>query len=181
MQLIAPDQAPRITLADASGKPVEIGAPGRRTLLCFFRDTRCPFCNFRIYELTNEFEHFRKLGLEVVALFAASPEDVRDFVAKRPRPFAVLADGDGQAYQRYGVDRKSFWRKLKGIVMRLPTALRGIAMVGLLPALRSNTLMPADFLLDENGKIIETWYGSDAGDRIPMQRIRQFAAAGASR
>jgi len=178
VKLLAPNQAPRIVLDDAAGKPVEIGAPGRRTLLCFFRDTRCPFCNFRVYELTHRFEQFRKFNLDVIALFAATPEDVRQFVAQRPRPFPVIADGNGDAYQRYGVDRVSFWGKLKGIVMRLPTALRGIGMVGLIPALRSNNLMPADFLIDETGKIVETWYGSDAGDRIPMERIELFAARG---
>lgn len=137
MKLFAPNQAPRITLDDASGRPVEIGAPGRRTLLCFFRDTRCPFCNFRVYELTHRFEQLQKSGIDVIALFSATPEDVRTFVAQRPRPFPVIADGNGQAYRQYGVDRMSFFGKLKGIVMRLLTALRGIAMVGLIPALCS--------------------------------------------
>ena len=33
-------------------------------------------------------------------------------------------------------------------------------------------------LAGETGKIVETWYGSDAGDRIPMERIELFAARG---
>jgi hypothetical protein len=38
--------------------------------------------------------------------------------------------------------------------------------------------MPADFLIDEEGRIVEAYYGSDAGDRIPMERIELFLARG---
>ena len=38
--------------------------------------------------------------------------------------------------------------------------------------------MPADFLIDEHGRIIEAYYGSDAGDRIPFERIELFLARG---
>lgn len=37
------------------------------------------------------------------------------------------------------------------------------------------TVMPADFLIDENGVIQTAYYGKDAGDHLPFSRIKAFA------
>jgi hypothetical protein len=46
-------------------------------------------------------------------------------------------------------------------------------LVGL-AGLNTSNLMPADFLINEHGRIIEAYYGRDAGDRIPLERVEQF-------
>lgn len=175
MKLLAPSPAPALDLVDIYGKPIAIGS-GRRTLLCFFRDAACPFCNFRVYELTHHHQALAALGLDIVAVFGSSRADVLHFVARHPRPFRVAADPVGASHALYGIER-SLWRKLKAIVTRVPTLLRGLRIVGL-AGLNTNNLMPADFLIDERGRIVETWYGSDAGDRIPMERVELFLARG---
>lgn len=175
MRLTAPSPAPALEFRDIYGEPVRIGR-GRRTLLCFFRDAACPFCNYRIYELTQQHKGLLALGLDVVAVFASSEADVKRFVARHPRPFTVVADPGATAHLRYGVER-SLLRKLKAIVTRVPTLLKGLSIVGW-AGLNTNNLMPADFLIDEEGRIVETYYGSDAGDRIPFERVELFLARG---
>ncbi|HKZ09292.1 MAG TPA: peroxiredoxin-like family protein [Rhodanobacteraceae bacterium] len=177
MRLKSPVVAPSLALKDVHGKPVAIGgASSRRTLLCFFRDAACPFCNFRIYELTRHHASLAALGLDVIAVFASTPEEVRRFVARKPRPFVVVADPTSSAHEAYGIER-SFWRKWKGVVSRIPTLLKGLRIVGL-AGLNTSNLMPADFLIDEDGHIVEAYYGSDAGDRIPFERVELFLAKG---
>ena len=175
MRLSAPSPAPALEFRDIYGEPVHIGQ-GRRTLLCFFRDAACPFCNYRIYELTQQHKGLLALGLDIVAVFASSEADVKRFVARHPRPFTVVADPTATAHLRYGVER-SFMRKLKAIVTRVPTLIKGLSIVGW-AGLNTNNLMPADFLIDEEGRIVETYYGSDAGDRIPFERVELFLARG---
>jgi hypothetical protein len=58
-------------------------------------------------------------------------------------------------------------------VTRVPTLLKGMRLVGL-AGLNTGNLMPADFLIDERGCILDAYYGSDAGDRIPMERIERL-------
>ena len=176
MRLTAPIKAPQLKLTDIEGKPVTIGAGQRRTLLCFFRDAACPFCNFRIYELTHNHPSLSALGLDIVAVFTSTPEAVQRFVARKPRPFSVVADATSHAHETYGIER-SFWRKLKGIVTRVPTLLKGLRIVGL-AGLNTTNLMPADFLIDEYGNLVEAYYGGDAGDRIPFDRVELFLARG---
>ena len=107
-------------------------------------------------------------------MFSASQADVLRFAGHRPRPFPLAADPTSKAHEVYGIER-SLWRKLKAIVTRVPTLLRGLRLVGL-AGLSTSNLMPADFLIDERGRIVEAYYGIDAGDRLPMERIRQILA-----
>jgi peroxiredoxin len=172
VRLFAPAQAPALDLVDIHGKPIAIGGNGRLTLLSFFRDAACPFCNFRIYELTNRHAGLAARGLDIVAVFSASQADVLRFAGHRPRPFPLAADPTSRAHEVYGIER-SLWRKLKAIATRVPTLLKGMRLVGL-AGLNTGNLMPADFLIDERGCILDAYYGSDAGDRIPMERIERL-------
>lgn len=176
MRLHVPSPAPALKLRDIHGRPIFIGNTGRRTLLSFFRDPACPFCNFRIYELTQHHQNLSALGLDIVAVFNSTQLQVMRFVAKQRRPFRIAADPGSQAYGLYGIER-SFWGKLKGILTRIPTLLKGLRIVGV-AGLKTGNLMPADFLIDERGQIVEAYYGSDAGDRIPIERIELFLARG---
>jgi len=176
MRLTTAEKAPLLHLIDIYGQRVMVGGPGRRTLLCFFRDAACPFCNFRIYELTNQHQALAALGMDIVAVFTSTPDAVRRFVARQPRPFRVVADPTSRAHEAYRIER-SFWGKLKGIVTRVPTLIRGLRIVGL-AGLNTTNLMPADFLIDERGHIVEAYYGRDAGDRIPFERVELFLARG---
>src|SRR5262249_49414299 len=113
---------------------------------------------------------------DIVAVFTSTPDAVRRFVVRRRRPFRVVADPSSRAHQVYGIER-SFWRKLKGIFTRVPTLIRGLRIVGL-AGLNTSHLMPADFMIDEQGNLVEAHYGSDAGDRIPFERVELFLARG---
>jgi peroxiredoxin len=179
MRLTAPSKAPWLLVADIYGQRVGLNGPGgtgKRTLLCFFRDSACPFCNYRIYELTQHYSALSALGLEVIAVFTSTPDAVRRFVARQRRPFRIIADPTSRLHGLYGVEQ-SFWRKLKGIVTRVPTLIKGLRIVGL-AGLNTTNLMPADFLIDEHGNIVESYYGADAGDRIPFERVELFLARG---
>ena len=167
-----------IVLVDIHGKPVQVGN-GRRLLLSLFREATCPFCNFRVYDLTNNYPGLSEMGLDIVAVFRSGREDVLKFIARRPRPFRLVADPDGRAHEAFAV-KASTTGTLKAMMLRLPALLRGLGMVGM-RGMATGNAMPADFLIDERGSIVEAYYGRDAGDHIPMQRVAQFAAAAAMR
>ena len=172
VRLFVPEIAPTLDLVDIHGRPITLHRAGRLTLLSFFRDAACPFCNFRIYELTGRHAELAARGLDIVAVFSASQAEVLRFAGQRPRPFPLAADPTSDAHRIYGVER-SLWRKLKAIVTRVPTLLKGLRLVGL-AGLNTGNLMPADFLIDQNGRIVKAYYGSDAGDRIPLEQIERL-------
>ena len=179
MRLTRNATAPRLELFDMHGGPVHLGQPsGRRTLVCFFRDAACPFCNFRIYELTLHHQALSDKGLDIIAVFTSDVAALKRFVARTPRPFAVIADPSSSAHTAYRIE-SSLAGKLKAITTRVSVLLRGLRMVGL-AGLNTTNLLPADFLIDERGNITEAWYGNDAGDRIPFARVHAFLEAPAA-
>jgi peroxiredoxin Q/BCP len=111
-------------------------------------------------------------------VFKSDREDVLKFIAQRPRPFRMVADPDGDAHQILAVN-SSMLGKIKAMMVRMPALIRRMAMVGMRGMLTGN-LMPADFLINEQGTIFETYYDKDAGDHIPMERIELFAAHGST-
>lgn len=179
-----PIAAPAVRLVDGSGRPVEV-LTGRRTLLAFFRDTACPFCNFRIFELTQRHRDLSAAGLEIIAVFSATPDEVARFVRQRPRPFRVVADPTNLAYQAYGI-RRSFAGKLRAVSGRTREWLARMRAAGWRRTLRglgglgTSNILPADFLIDECGCIRDVHHGQDAGDHIPFERIEHFLARPAS-
>ena len=178
MRLTAHTSAPECVLFDICGQRVQLGgATGRPALVSFFRDAACPFCNFRIYELTQHHDALSKQGLDVVAVFTSDLAAVKRFIARTPRPFAVIADPSGNAHHAYRIEQ-SPRGKPKAIQTRIPTLLRGLRFVGL-HGLATTNLMPADFLVDGQGNIVEAWYGGDAGDHIPLARVHAWLAPGA--
>ncbi|KRG84349.1 hypothetical protein ABB34_09505 [Stenotrophomonas daejeonensis] len=185
MKLSAPTTAPALMLTDAGGQPVAL-QPGKRMLLAFFRDTRCPFCNLRIFELTQRHRELSAAGLEITAIFASTPDEVAHFVRQRPRPFHVVADPDDLAFRAYGIQH-SFTGKLHAVFFRTRQWLAGMRIAGWrrtlrgLGGLNTGNVLPADFLIDESGCIRDVYYGEDAGDHIPFERIERFLARPAPR
>ena len=175
MTILAPAKTPPISLVDIDGQPIQIGN-GRRLLLSLFREATCPFCNFRVYDLTNNYPGLSNLGLDIAVVFKSEREDVLKFIANRPRPFRMIADPEGIAHEAFAVNT-SMWGKLKAMLFRMPALFGGMGMTGM-QGMATGNLMPADFLIDESGTVVETYYGEDAGDHIPMERIELFAARG---
>lgn len=175
MKLQAPTQPPAIPLIDINGQVVQLGN-GRKLLLSLFREATCPFCNFRVFDLTNNYPNLTNLGVDIVAVFKSDEEDVRKFIASRPRPFRMVADPEGVAHQAFAM-RTSMWGKLKAMMLHPLAMMKGMEMVGM-RGMATGNLMPADFLIDENGIVVETYYGEEAGDHIPMERIELFAVRG---
>ena len=159
MKLFAPASAPALDLVDIYGQAIPIGGTGRRTLLSFFRDAACPFCNFRIYELTHHHASLSALGLDIVAVFGSGQAEVLHFVARHPRPFRVAADPVGASHLRYGIER-SFWRKLKAA--RMPFG--GVVV----------NRVHHDFLGDEDVDVVADSLSGELGDKLAARVADNF-------
>ena len=175
MRLISPCQATDFYAYDSSGIRFRLSDyNGRPIILSFFRDAACPFCNMRVFEYTQKYKEWAELGIEVVAVFSSSAAEVNEFIAKRPRPFKSIGDPQLTLYDLYGIEvsRSGFY---KGLLTKIPRIIAGLLKGAKIDKSNPNPLLiPADFLIGPNGKIVDLWYGRDAGDNIPMQRIERF-------
>lgn len=163
---------PELSLTDIHGKPLH--APtGRKLLVSLFREASCPFCNIRVYELTQHHRKLKSLNLDIVAVFQSSESDVKRFIARQPRPFRSVADPGGKMHKQLG-GQSSLMGKMKAMMLRAPGMMRGLSMVGL-AGMKSGNAMPVDIMVDEFGRVVTAYYGRDAGDHIPVSQILAFA------
>lgn len=176
MRLLPPDPAETFETVDIYGEPIRLADfAGKKVILCFFRDAACPFCTFRVYEMTHRYRNWQAKGVEVIAVFSSTAEGVRDHVAQFPCPFRMIADPDLSLYNRYRVE-KSASAMGKALLFQFPAIARGVLKGGRPRPNRHVTLVPADFLIDEQGTIRDSWYGRNTSDHIPLERVDAFIA-----
>lgn len=175
MRLQAGMAAPDFTLTDTHGQEVSLSAlRGRRVMLSFYRYASCPFCNLRIHELSKRAEGYQQQGLELIAVFQSPSEKILQYAGKQRPPFPIIPDPRRLLYRRYGVER-SWLGLLRAFASRLPEVVKAIAS-GFRPGSVEGELhrVPADFIVDEEGRLLVTFYGKDIGDHLPLEALENY-------
>ncbi len=147
---------------------------GRPYMLAFFRFASCPFCNMRVHELVQRFDEFGD-QFTIVAVFDSPLDNLTKHTEGQHAPFPILADENNDYYRAYGVEH-SVVGMFKGMILRMPTLLKGMAK-GYIPTTikGSMTTMPAEFLVDREGIIQRAYYAKDEGDHMPFEDLKAFS------
>jgi len=175
MQLKTQTQAPLFSKKDFLGNAINLtDYKGKKVLLTFFRVATCPFCNMRVQELIKNYHELAKLNVEVVAFFASTKEEIEQYAGKQKPPFAMIPDAPMEIYKQYNIE-SSAAGMLK--VMLKPLKMMQMMTSGFfnMKSMKAQPIIPADFLIDENQTIIETYYGNDFSDHIPLKNVLQWA------
>lgn len=139
-------------------------------MISFFRFATCPLCNMRIHQLIKHYDDFGK-DFEILAIFESPLEHLKKYTAPHQAPFPILADEHGKYYQQYRIT-KSYFGVIKGMFTRWSTLWTGMRKFTIpFPIKGSLWRMPADFIVDKNGMIIRSYYGTDEGDHMPIKDI----------
>jgi len=146
---------------------------GKAIILSFFRNTSCPFCLQRVFELSVYHKRWRDKGVEVIAIFSSSGESGVRLRKKANVQYRVVIDSELVIYNKYSVE-ESFSGFVKALAFKFPKGIKGLSKGGKIEKNAHGTLLPADFLIDASGTVIESWYGADAADNIPMDNLVQF-------
>jgi peroxiredoxin Q/BCP len=142
------EAAPDFNLPDQQGKPVKLSAfRGRRVLVYFYPKADTPGCTRQACSIRDARAELADLGLKVLGLSPDAPERQQKFDAKYGLDFPLLADTDHRVAQAYGVwgEKKLYGKTTQGIIR-------------------------SSFLIDEQGKIIQAWYGVKPEDTVPQTR-----------
>lgn len=165
--------APWFKMRSFQGDDINLDAyRGRYVLLSFYRYASCPFCNLRVHESIQKNDYFRSLGLEMIAVFQSPDDKLAEYVGKQPLNYPIIGDPDLQLYRLYCVET-SWIGLIKAFLMRPHQALKSIFLRGFFPGSIENEIqrLPADFLINPQGKIEIAYYGKDIGDHIAYETI----------
>lgn len=173
MRIQAGQYAPDFTATVFARAPLTLSSlRGQKVWLAFFRYAGCPLCNLRVHQMIQRHDAWQQRGLAIVTVFQAPEQEVAANVGEQDAPFPIVCDPDEQLYALYGLEAS-----LAGFLSpkNVPLALEALkAGYGPGTVHGTRTRLPADFLIDETGKVVETFYAGHIGEHIPFERIDAF-------
>lgn len=174
--LILGDRVPDFIVEDIDGNSIQLSNyVGKKTLLVFFRFASCPLCTVRFVQLVQNYPEYKAKGLNIIAVFESSPEYIRRYITnKRNVPFPIVANLEGELYKLYNV-KKSVTGMFLGM-FRIFKMFKGLRASGFAMGKPDGSIIrvPADFLIGPLLTVKESYYGSDIGDHIGLNKISAF-------
>lgn len=165
--------APDFTATVYAREPLTLSAlRGQKVWLAFFRYAGCPLCNLRVHQMIQRHDAWERQGLKIVAVFQAPVDEVAANVGEQNAPFPIVCDPDETLYRLYGLEASLAGYLSPKNLPKMAAALKEGFMPGTMHG--TKTRLPADFLIDETGKVVDTFYADAIGDHIPFERIDAF-------
>lgn len=145
---------------------------GSPLLLCFFRYASCPLCNLRVQELIRSYESLHASGLNILAVFQSPADKMAKYVGQQKPPFPLIPDPQAKLYRLYGVE-SSWGGFFRAWSIGLPKVFKAVIGKRFIPGSMEGDIhrIPADFLIDPAGIVIDVHYGIDIGDHMPLERV----------
>jgi hypothetical protein len=149
--------------------------------LQFCRFAGCPVCNVHLHSVIQRHADIQAAGIREVVLFHSNTNALLRHAAELP--FAVIADPGKRLYAQFGVGSSP--RALLDWRVWLPI-IRGVArsLVGVIrkqaPTPDANPHggrlgVPADFLTDNEGRVLACKYGEHAYDQWSVDELLSLA------
>jgi peroxiredoxin len=172
------DQFPQLTLTGIAEEAIAIpDREGALTHLQFRRFAGCPICNLHLRSISARLDEITAAGIREVIVFHSSPDELRKY--ENDLPFSVVADPDRKLYRRFGVEASArailnpgAWRALpKGWWYAVRSAI--IKHQAPMPAnpTNGNLGLPADMLIDADGRVVAVKYGKHAYDQWSVDEL----------
>ena len=155
------DKIPDFTLKNQDGRLLEIYDLYSKgpLVLQFYRGYWWPYCNAELEALQKSYQQFQQAGAELVAISPMTAEYTDKIISKHSLAFPVLIDSGNNVADKFG------------LLYQLPQDLQKVySELGIdLPRFNADeswTLpIPARYVVDSNGAIINCAVSADYSDR----------------
>lgn len=144
-KLMPGDSAPDFALKDQDGKTIKLSDfKGRKLLLYFYPRAETPGCVMQACSIRNAFQELNAKGVAAVGISPDAENAQKKFAGRYNLPFQLLADETHKVAEAYGV-----WGENSILFIKYTGIIR------------------SSFLIDENGKVIQSWYKVSPLDTVP--------------
>ena len=139
------DKAPSFELKDQNEKIIKLSDfEGRKLLLYFYPRAETPGCTTQACSIKDSMQEFADIGLSAVGISPDSPKAQRRFDERYCLGFPLLSDEDHAVADAYGAwGRRTMYGE------------------------RTMAIIRSAFVIDEEGKIIETLYEVKPEETVP--------------
>jgi thioredoxin-dependent peroxiredoxin len=178
MKINVNQPAPAFQVSDVFGESIDLQKlKGRMIYMAFQRNVGCPVCNLRVHELLKNALRLNE-NAAVILIYESTREKMLEYLDHQEYPFHFVSDPHNRLFELYSIERS--WSKLvaslfNGIASRAMTGKKlfnkPIAQDG-----NTNTI-PAEFVINESGKVTVAHYGKFVGDHLPLNELMEALVA----
>ena len=169
--------APDFSVNDVYGEKISLHQlKGQKVHLVFYRFSGCPFCNLRFHQIQKLADVYKKHHVKLISIYESSPENMKAQMADETFYSIMIPNSDSSLYKLYDLD-KSKWGLFVYLIFKggLAKAIKGKKLYKKKVAIDGPTdRIGAEFLIDENGKVVNAYYGKMPGDYLPVDTIKNF-------
>lgn len=153
---------------DVQGNQIIIPTPTGLTHLQFRRYSGCAVCNLHLQSFISRQQELRTAGINEIVIFNSARERILEDMAESP--FPIIADPRKYLYSEFGVETSPL--AVFNPRVWLPV-IKGALKFGVQLPRDQETMngLPADFLIDSQGKIIAAHYGTHAYDQWSIEEL----------
>lgn len=163
---------PPFSTQDVLGRSVTLGTlSGHHLLISFLPDLRLPVAARRLAELSARHERWRQQKLTIVSVLRPGQQWEAERLGRYP--FHVVVDHDMTLHRAF----RAPCPVLQNWIAR--SACGGLATLAVgavkrLAAGRAQRLLPADFLVYQDGTLARAHYGDQHDDHMPVPHIDEW-------
>ena len=162
------------TASCLDGSAIRLGElRGKKVWLTFFHFIECPVCRFRAGEMINRYPGWANPEFELVAVFHTEARTVKRLLGIEATPFPLVCDPLKDLYLLYGLGYAGVLNLLHpGYVFSAVKSILG----GIKPpkSFSRATSLPGDFLINPDGSLHHSYFGTFMGDHIPTGRVEEW-------
>jgi len=149
-----------------------------KVLISFLRPAWCAVCNFRTHELKENFEALQDKGYAIIVVYPSPKGRLKTLAEDAELPFIVVADPEEKLFEAFKIEKSAgkvrnsiFKKKVRKAAKKGKKAYAGkkYSKKGDQPG----PILPADFIIDREQKIINVRYGSHIADHIEIENLLQ--------
>lgn len=164
-------------LVTIRGVPIRIPSKKQLVHLQFRRFAGCPVCNLHLQTYVRRYRDIVSAGIQEVVIFHSSVDDLLVYADKLP--FAVVADPNKLLYTKFGVESspkallnpRAWWPILRAVLHSVGEIIQKQSVVPPVNPDGGSFGLPADFLIDKDGWLIDCKYGEHADDQWSVNEL----------
>ena len=149
------DTAPAFTLTDQNGATVSLSdLAGQMVVLYFYPAAATPGCTKQACDFRDNLASLQSDGYRVVGVSRDAPEKLARFAADESLDFPLLSDPEHTVHEAYGAwgEKQLYGKTVTGVIR-------------------------TTFVIDEDGRIAQTFYNTKATGHVAMLRKKLGLAA----
>lgn len=186
-------KAPDFVLTSTDGHDVRLSDfRGSKVMICFYRYSYCKVCAYSISKLIGE---YKKLAwgaqLKVITIFRTDIDYLKRGLTEESAPiphlsqglvypFVALADPHGEVAKAFEVERTFMLKQVIDNYRVVPGVManRVVRKEHFFNARGAGNLLPSEFLIDENGVVVDVMRATKSKESMAVDRIKYFLLLG---